>query len=202
MQDWLLPTAAYVGGPAEVAYLAQSSCLYDQLLGRMPVVVPRASMTLIEPRVERALRKYGLSLEDTLVSQVHLRGRIAAARIPRRVSGKLDKTQKRLEEMLASTRAAVEGLDGTLANAVETSRRKMLYQFEKMRGKVARAQAEQNGIVDRHTALLHNSLYPGRMLQERQVNFLSFVSRYGRSLVARLLEDEGLLSRDHRVIPL
>src|SRR4029077_12763730 len=45
VQDYLLPTAAYLGGPAEIAYFAQSSVIYEQLLGRMPVVLPRAAFT-------------------------------------------------------------------------------------------------------------------------------------------------------------
>ncbi len=42
VQDYLLPTAAYIGGPAELAYLAQSQVLYEKLLGRQPVAFPRA----------------------------------------------------------------------------------------------------------------------------------------------------------------
>ena len=38
VQDYLLPTAAYLGGPAEIAYFAQSSVLYEHVLGRMPVI--------------------------------------------------------------------------------------------------------------------------------------------------------------------
>ena len=48
MQDYLLPTVAYVGGPAELAYLAQSQVLYDRLLGRMPVMFSRSGFTLLE----------------------------------------------------------------------------------------------------------------------------------------------------------
>src|SRR4029077_7280992 len=49
IQDSLLPTAAYIGGPAEIAYLAQSQVVYKTLLGRMPAILPRESFTLIEP---------------------------------------------------------------------------------------------------------------------------------------------------------
>ena len=30
VQDYLLPTAAYIGGPAELAYFAQSQVLYQR----------------------------------------------------------------------------------------------------------------------------------------------------------------------------
>ena len=202
VQDFLLPTVAYVGGPAEVAYMAQARPLFDRLLGRMPVVIPRASVTLVEPKVQRTLRKYALDIEKVFVPRVRLRGKVALSRVPRRLAGKMERTAQRLDDMLASTQAAVGQLDSTLAGAAATSRNKMFYQFEKLRGKVASVQAERNGIVDRHTALLHNSLYPGKALQERRINFLSFVSRYGRSLVQYLLDDDALRGPDHRVIPL
>lgn len=202
VQDWLLPTVAYVGGPAEIAYFAQSSLLYDRLLGRMPVLVPRTSLTLVEPKVARVLAKYNLSVCDAFVPFTRLQNCIAEQRLPKRLQSRLERTDGKIDKLLADTLTAVGALDPTLAGAVETSRRKMQYQFSKIRGKVARAQAEKTGIVDRHTAMLHNSLFPSRGLQERQVNFLSFVSRYGLSLIPQLLERDDLLRRDHIVVSL
>jgi uncharacterized protein YllA (UPF0747 family) len=49
MQDYLLPTIAYVGGPSEIAYMAQSQVLYQALLHRMPVIFPRNTFTLLDP---------------------------------------------------------------------------------------------------------------------------------------------------------
>src|SRR5690606_32561824 len=48
VQDYMLPTAAFIGGPAELAYLAQSAVLYQALLRRMPLVLPRAGFTLLD----------------------------------------------------------------------------------------------------------------------------------------------------------
>lgn len=202
VQDWLLPTVAYVGGPAEVSYFAQSAVLYERLLGRMPVVAPRASLTLVEPRVGRVLRQYGLEVCDTLVPSARLHARVAERRLPRRLQTRLERTEGKVEKMLEETARAVAELDLTLENAVETSRRKMLYQFSKIRGKVARAQAERTGVVHRHVNMLWNSLYPQRVLQERRLNFLNFAARHGTSLVSCLLEEEKLLCRDHLVIHL
>ncbi len=50
IQDSMLPTVAYIGGPAEIAYLAQSEALYRVLLGRMPVAMPRAGFTILDSR--------------------------------------------------------------------------------------------------------------------------------------------------------
>src|SRR5258706_8743803 len=64
VQDYLLPTAAYLGGPAEIAYFAQSSVIYDHLLGRMPVILPRAGFTILDAKAEKLLQKYGRCIEN------------------------------------------------------------------------------------------------------------------------------------------
>jgi len=103
---------------------------------------------------------------------------------------------------VASAAGAVKTLDPTLAGAAETSRRKMLYQFSKLRGKAARAQAERAEIIDRHAAVLTNALYPERGLQERRMNFLSLVAGHGGEAVGRLEKQMCFPCRDHQVIPL
>ena len=56
LQDYWLPTLAYIGGPAEIAYFAQAGVVYERLLGRITPILPRMSATLIEPRIERLLK--------------------------------------------------------------------------------------------------------------------------------------------------
>ena len=57
VQDFLLPTVAYVAGPAEIAYFAQSEVVYLELLGRMPVMLPRAGFTLVDAKAAKLLRR-------------------------------------------------------------------------------------------------------------------------------------------------
>ncbi len=200
MQDWLLPTVAYVAGPHEAAYFAQASVLYDKLLGRMPVIVPRTSLTLVPPKVQRVLAKYKLSVADCWHAPEHLGVRLAERRLPRRLAGRLDRAQAGLEKMLAETADEVKQLDPTLEGAVENSRRKMLYQLEKIRRKAARAQAEREAIIGRHAQVLSHWLYPERDLQERRVSFLSFVAQQGKPVVERLLGEVKPPCRDHQVV--
>ena len=199
IQDSLLPTAAYVAGPAEVAYFAQASALYERLLGRMPVIIPRASLTLVEPAVRRLLERYRLGLPDLFHGRSAVRRRLGERHLPPRLLRRLERTETKIEKLLAETTGEVAKLDPTLGGAADTSRRKMLYQFGKLRGKAARAQAERTGVIERHLDTLFHSLYPERALQERRLNFLSFVARHGAELVTRLYEQASFPCRDHQV---
>ncbi|MBI4467336.1 MAG: bacillithiol biosynthesis cysteine-adding enzyme BshC [Acidobacteria bacterium] len=200
VQDWLLPTVAYVAGPNEAAYFGQASVLYKELLGRMPVIFPRASLTLVEPKVRRLLEKYGLELTDFFHGEAPVRARLAERHLPAGLQRRLQGGEARLEQMLAETTGELKKLDPTLAGAAATSRRKMLYQFGKLRRQAARAQAERKAIIGRHLEVLIHSLYPERGLQERRLNFLSIVARQGPDVVERLFEQVNFPCRDHQVV--
>lgn len=200
VQDSLLPTAAYVAGPAEIAYFAQASVLYDELLGRMPVIVPRASLTLVEPAVRRLLERYRLALPDLFRGRAAVRAHLGEQHLPPRLLRHLESSQSKIEKLVAGTAGELRKLDPTLAGAADTSRRKMLYQFGKLRGKAARAQAERTEIIERHLDSLFHSLYPERALQERRLNFLTFLARHGGELVSRLFEETSFPCRDHQLL--
>ena len=200
VQDMLLPTVAYVAGPAEVAYFAQTSTLYEALLGRMPVIVPRASVTLVPRKLQRLLAKYQLDLCALFQAPSDLFSRMAQQQFPRRLQSRLEQTEKRLEKMLAESAVALDALDPTLPGAVETSHRKILYQFRKIRTKAARAHAQHSDLLARHLAMLSDSLYPRRGLQERTVNFFSFLAWYGLDLVPRLAEHITFPGCEHQVL--
>ena len=82
VQDTILPTVAYIGGPAELAYLAQSEVIYSRVLGRMPVAVPRSGFTLFDQRSAKLMQRYDLRLADFFPGDEHLRERIASTLVP------------------------------------------------------------------------------------------------------------------------
>ena len=78
VQDSMLPTVAYIGGPAETAYLAQSEMIYRRILWAVCRWRCRApAFTLLDPRSEKLLERYGLSLQDFFHGEDPLRQRIA-----------------------------------------------------------------------------------------------------------------------------
>jgi len=82
VQDYLLPTLAYTGGSAEVAYFAQAAVIYQALLGRVTPIVPRFSATVIDAKANGLLGRYGLALTDLFETAEKLRERLAAQALP------------------------------------------------------------------------------------------------------------------------
>ncbi|MBY0507156.1 MAG: bacillithiol biosynthesis cysteine-adding enzyme BshC [Bryobacteraceae bacterium] len=202
LQDYLFPTVAVVGGPAEIAYFAQSEVLYRQLLGHMPVSLSRAAFTLISPRVAKLLGRYGLTVENTWVNEDNLHERIAGQLVPPGVTASVTAAQSQLSTALAKVREALTAYDASLVAALANSERKMQYQLGKLERKVGREALRRDARAAQEAKLLRNQLYPHQHLQERFYGMLPFLATYGEELIPRLLEHVRLDCPDHQVLVL
>jgi bacillithiol synthase len=186
VQDTLLPTAAYIGGPAEVAYMAQAQVVYQQILGRMPAILPRESFTLVEPQVARFLAKYSLDVRDLLRGRQHVRAKMELKSLPELFAERFAADEEALRKILNGYREKLRGLDTTLLGALDSTEEKMLYQFRKLKQKVGRAENLRTGILDRHERLFLDSLYPHHELQERSLSLLPPLAAFGPELLENL----------------
>jgi len=199
VQDALFPTAAYVGGPAEIAYFAQASAVYKTLDRQMPPLFPRISATLIEPRISRITEKYGFELEDVFRGRDHLRRKAVSATEDDKA---FDRVTAAIDGELSALRPVLSGVDETLSGALETSRQKVMHQLESLRSKYVNAASRRNELIERHLDAVCNSLFPEKKQQERVLNISSFVSRYGPAVISRLQDTLDLDTREHQVIEL
>jgi bacillithiol synthase len=200
LQDALLPTAGYIGGPAEVAYFAQATVVHKKLLGRAPAVLPRAAFMLVNATVANLLKKYKLDVHDVLAGRNALRGKLEAEVLPKTLSRRFAAGEKKLQQALESLREPLGKLDQTLLGALDNAAEKILYQFNSVRGKASRAEGFRTGVIDGHEREIMGLLLPNGDLQERSLCFLPFLSSVGREL----LDELDLLIRighgDHGVV--
>ena len=200
VQDALLPTAACVAGPAEIAYLAQSQVIYEALLGRMPAVLPRAGFTLVDAHASKLLMRYGLSVQDVMGSRQAVRRRMEQASLPKGLAQQFAKGEKELAAMLRRFRAPLRKLDHTLEGALDTAERKMMYQLLKLRSKAGRAENQRGGVLDRHERALLDTLYPHHAPQERTHSLLPWLARYGPALLEDLASRAARGGAQHQVL--
>ncbi|HEX3354787.1 MAG TPA: bacillithiol biosynthesis cysteine-adding enzyme BshC [Terriglobales bacterium] len=202
VQDYLLPTLAYVGGAAEVAYFGQAAVVYQALLGRVTPILPRFSATVVEAKPQSLLERYGLAVSDVFNSAEGLRERLAKQALPAELQSAFDQAESSLEKSLVAIKHSLERLDKTLVEAAGNAGSKMRHQLEQLRSRAARAELRQSELLSRHAELLSNALYPNKVLQERDIAGVYFVLRYGPELLQDLYDTIHTDCLDHQIISL
>ena len=186
VQDYLLPTAAYIAGPAEISYFAQSEVVYRHLLGRMPVMLPRAGFTLVEAKAKKLLRRYGLTVEEVWAGSQGLRHKMESRSVPGSLARNFERNQTQIAKMLAQLGKQIEKLDPTLKGTVERARKRIEFHIEKLRRKAGRAQDKKAGLISAHEQYLESLLNPHKGLQERELCLLPFLARWGAGGLSEL----------------
>jgi bacillithiol biosynthesis cysteine-adding enzyme BshC len=200
VQDTLLPTAAYIGGPAEIAYMAQTEIVYKALLGRMPAMVARASFTLVDPLIDRILAKFGLEVRDVFRGSQFLRKEMERKFLPRSLAGRFDSDEKTFRRLLGKYRAPLTNLDSTLVGALDSAEGKILHQFLKLKEKAGRAENLRTGVLNHKESLILSALYPHKDLQERALCAIPWLSLYGPELLDKLAQNIDLAAPQHHLL--
>ena len=200
MQDYLLPTLCYIGGPAEVAYFAQIEVVYRKLAGRLTPIVPRIFATLIEPRQAKLLDRYQISLPDLFSGPEKTRELVGSRALPDSILKSFDQAAEHLEQALTLIEEPLEKLDRTLTDAAENAGSKMRYQLQGLRDKAARAEARKNTEVARHADELITTLYPNKDLQEREIGAAYFLLKYGLSVLEQIKSAVQTGCGEHQIV--
>jgi bacillithiol biosynthesis cysteine-adding enzyme BshC len=202
VQDYLLPTLAYTGGAAEAAYFAQVGAIYEKLLGRVTPIVPRFSATLVEPKVQRWLRQYGITVPEAFHGPEALRQALASHCLPAGLQAAFERANKSVEESFASLQEALAKLDPTLVEASQTGASKVQYQLERLRERAMAAELRRSEVVSRHAEALSQALYPENALQERGMAGVYFVARHGTELLQCIHDTLRTECHDHQILEL
>ena len=197
VQDSIFPTAAYIGGPAEVAYFAQAAPIYETLDCPMPPIFPRISATILEPRIGRTMEKYGIEFLDVLKGREFLKSKCVSA--VHDVES-FSRVRGNIEQELESLRGILGSMDTTLLGALDTSRQKAIFQVESLRTRFIHATVRRNTTMELHLDAMGNSLFPEKKFQERMINVTSFLVRYGQAIIGSLDESLSLDSRQHQLV--
>jgi len=200
VQDYLLPTVGYIGGAAEIAYFAQSEVLYKHGLGRMPVILPRPDFTLVDIKAAKLLRAYNLKVEDIWAGSQEVRRRMERASVPKALSRDFDRNHKQVTKMLDQLHDQLKKLDPTLQGAVETARKKIEYQIDKLRRKTGRASDAKATLLAVYENFLEQLLYPHKVLQSRELCLLPFLARWGPGGLTELQKLCGSKNLGHHCI--
>ena len=191
MQDYLFPTAAYVGGPAEVAYWAQVNALYPLFEMSPPAIVPRSGATLLEPKIAKVIERFGMDWSE-LAGDVEVAIGAALKRLlPDDFPALFERERAGWTQSFARLEEAVAEFDPSLKSAAQTAAGRVLHEGENLERKLMQVwkRRQEESVLQIRRARGH--LFPGGGLQERCVSVVGFAARYGPGLIDRLSRELG-----------
>lgn len=179
----VLPTVAYVAGPGEIAYFAQVGAVASALGARLPLVVPRWSCTVVDPRVSELLEAHALTGRD-LADPHQVESRLARRLAPAKAMDALRAMRTRIDEAVIALGDSLSASSGILpASVVEGARRQMSWRADRLERRLLAGIKHREEGMRRDVGTLHGALYPGGVRQERALNLLPSLAKYGAGLL-------------------
>ncbi|HOV99465.1 MAG TPA: bacillithiol biosynthesis cysteine-adding enzyme BshC [Bacteroidota bacterium] len=199
-QDALFPTIAYVAGPSEIAYFAQFKPVYSHFGIPMPLIFPRASVTIMEERPKEILQKYNLSFIDIFKEKEFLKKQIVEQISDFKIEELFTNTAGTIEESLSSLKDGIEKIDPTLVPALSHTIERMLHSLSILKGKIYSAQDRQHETALRQLDRAITMLLPDSTLQERKINITYFLNKYGLEFVRWIQHEMEIDKFKHQII--
>jgi uncharacterized protein YllA (UPF0747 family) len=200
VQDTVLPTACYVAGPNELAYLGQLRKVYERFGVPMPLMYCRATATLLDSAAMRFLSKYDMPFESLQSQDDGALNELLKTQIPPQIDDALAAAGRSLDERMSRVIEALPLLDPTLEGAARNTLGKMQKDLETLQGKTIQAAKKKNDTLRRQFQRTRALAFPNGHAQERTIAFIWFLNQYGQAFVERLWQELPLDMGMHWVV--
>lgn len=181
----ILPTVAYVAGPGELAYFAQSNAVADTLNLPRVVGLPRWSGTIVEPFAQRALDRLGLDWSE--IRNLHaVERRLAQQAMPAEITAAWKRLREDTDVRVRGVGDAVRGADLMPDAVIEGLRRSLQHRLERGERRLLAAAKRRDAKMRHDLAVASAALFPMGSRQERVLNFIPMLARGGNQLIDSL----------------
>ncbi len=201
-QDFLLPTAAYISGPSEIAYFAQLKSIYNEFNVSIPIIYPRPTITILENKVNSILEKYELKFQDVLAGEDFIKKHIINFVSEVNIEELFEEIYSKIEKDLKELNFGLSYIDQTLLGALDTTKNRIKLALDSLKDKTLNSQNRKHEIALRQIEKVLNYLLPDGNLQERELNYLTFLNKYGPEFQDMLFREIKTDKFMHHIIEL
>jgi len=201
-QDFLLPTAFYIGGPSEISYFAQIKPLYEFYGIVPPIIYPRSSATILENPIANILEKHTVDINDIFIDVENVKKKIINSVEESSIDEMFDGLTKHVETAFDELKEKLIDLDKTIADSSNRYRDKIFGSINELKSKAEKAQQKKYEVTLRQIDRAAVNLFPNSNLQERELNFVYFVNKYGEDFIKKIFDELQINKFEHQVIKL
>lgn len=186
IESALLPTVTYLGGPGELRYLTLTPPVYQRLGVHHQKPLPRWSGILVEPRVDRVLDKFGITLDDLATPPGELEGRLVRSQLPPEALETLAALRSALETGYGSLGAIARDIDPTLERPLHSAQQQAMNGIQDIERKLIQHLKRRQETEFSQLARARTAVLPQGKPQERALTVTPFLARYGPDLLIAL----------------
>lgn len=201
MQEYLLPTLAFIGGPGEIHYWGSLKNAFSLFDFEMPPVCLRLSYTLIERHIAKWMKK--LVIQEKHIAMKTIKNEkehfitsiqtIQTKSVLERLFDSLHLGKKELQVL-------GQKVDATLPSYIEHTFQKIWSEIERVDTKIKQTQVIQHeNVIEKYEAI-ETSLLPQMIFQERFWSIWYYMNAYGLDLVDRLIQEPVTLDESHKIV--
>lgn len=201
-QDFLFPTAFYVGGPGEISYFAQVSPLYNIYGIEEPFIYPRSSATIVEKGVQTVLEKNSLVYVDIFTEEESLIQKIVAASSEINLETLFNNASEELKNTFKPIDNKLISIDKTLSDLSEKSLKRIEETLNYLKTKAVDAEKRKYDSTIRQVSKVRNVLFPNNNLQERELNWIYFANKYGMDIFKWIFNELAINKFEHQILEL
>ena len=199
-QDFLLPTAFYIGGPSEISYFAQIKPLYEFYDIVQPIIYPRSSATILESTIENILEKHSVQINDLFIDVENVKKKIINSVAESSIDAMFDGLTKQVETAFDQLKEKLIDLDKTIADASNRYRDKISGSINELKSKAEKAQQKKYEVTLRQIDKAAINLFPNTNLQERELNFVYYVNKYGNEFIKKIFNELQINKFEHQIL--
>lgn len=201
MQEWLFPTVAFIAGPGEISYWAELKLVFEHFDMKMPPIVPRLNITILDRSVETDVAELHLNLAEVLsIGTDKGRHQFLEAIKDKEVESLFSITKDQLVKQYRQIEAKTAELDRGLLPLFKKNEGYLLKEIDFLEKKLDEAVRLKHDNMIKKYARVDLALRPDGFPQERVWNVFYYLNQYGLNFINDLMTGRFEFDGRHKVM--
>jgi len=203
MQEMLFPTLAFIGGPGEISYWAELKECFELMGMKVPPIVPRLNITLLERNIETDLKETGLTIEEVLQKGTYQKKEEYFITLKNtELDQYIQEKTSEIMDLYQSINNKVLSFDKGLEPVVQKNVEFVSNQLKFLNRKVDETIRLKHDVVLRKFDRIQNAIKPLDVMQERMWNIFYYLNKYGENVLHDLMSLSYEFDGNHYVVKL
>ncbi|MEC1668048.1 bacillithiol biosynthesis cysteine-adding enzyme BshC [Bacillus mojavensis] len=203
MQEFLIPTLAFIAGPGEINYWGELKQAFAVMGFKMPPVMPRLNITIVERHIEKKLIERKISLQEAIEGGTeNQKEKYFEHQIPEEFTTVIEQAKNQIEAIHKTVRQEALKVDQSMEPLLLKNAAFIQDQLQFLERTVTKRIEEKEGYVLRDYERIQNSIKPLLAPQERIWNIMYYLNRYGPKFFISFKNLPFSFQNQHQVVKL